>query len=128
MQWLKEHFLTASLGVLGVLGLLLALFRAGLAQSLARAIRALRETELKNALRDYDELKQTNAQLEHDLQQELRTNLAYRDINTQDRATIRTLVAKIDQHNAAHLSLKDDRLCLIDYSDVHEEVKNSLGL
>jgi hypothetical protein len=115
---------------LGIGGIALLLWRAGAVGALWRhgktIVRIFRESELHNALQECEQLKAANAQLEADLRQELRTNLSRADINSQDRATIRALVSRIDAHNAAHFNLTDDRLCLIDYSELYDEIKRAL--
>jgi|GEM_PF-3886928 len=127
-QWLTEHI--PAVATFGGGAILVLLWRAGVISGLWRGvqtiIRIYRESALRTALQEKTSLQVANAQLKVDLEQELRTNLARGDINSQDRATIRALVAKIDAHNAAHHSLIDDRLCLIDYSELYTEIKKAL--
>jgi hypothetical protein len=129
MQWLRDNLIASIVG----LGVLLVLvwrsgFVPGLAKSLVSIVRAVRESQLRQALRKCAELETANAELTEALTVEVRNNGIREDINKQDRATIRALVAKVDEHNRAHLTLADERLCLIDYSDLHEEVQRALGL
>jgi hypothetical protein len=129
-QLITEHIRTSA--AVGIGGLLLLLWRSGVIGSLWRSVAAIiktvRDTELRGARRECEQLKKETIQLKADLLQEVRTNLAYTDINAQDTATIRALVRKIDEHNAAHRTLADERLCLIDYSGLFDEIKRALKL
>ena len=127
MQWLREHILAA---IASAAGALFVLWKSGLVQWLFKGIgaviRTFRESALSTAKADCARLLAENVHLKDDLLRSERTNLAFGDINTQDRATIRTLVTKIDAHNAAHLELSDKRQCLIDYSDLYDEIRRAL--
>jgi hypothetical protein len=129
MQWVRENLFAA---IASLAGALFVLWKSGILQWALRTARTLitafRETTLKNSQRECEALKVEKKELEAVLEHEVRKNLAFGDINKQDRATIRTLVSKIDAHNAAHFNLADDRLCLIDYSDLYEEIKRALML
>ena len=128
MEWLNENKILA--GAATAVGALVVLWKIGFLKWFLSVpvtlYRVWYENALRIALRDCEAHKQARAELRDDLRQSERKLLAYGDINIQDRATIRTLVAKIDDHNKAHLVLHDERLCLIDYSDLHEEIERSL--